>query len=197
MHLAYLGNAKVARRSVREAEAELRPYVRDQSIIYNNSVMIELLADKPRLSCCLEKLNTALLTVGDDFSRLTLHNNCLICYALKSDYQRGNHTIDIIDRILDAPGFGNRDIFVTVSFNVWRFCVETGQLDRADKFKSVALDIGLENTCYPNYWAVRFGLKASAEPAFDFLLQHKYHPEYLSHWLIDLEGLSVLKARAT
>ncbi len=195
MHLAYLGKLKAARQRVRTAELELRPHVRDQSIIFNNSVMIELLSSRPRLSWCLERLTTALFTVGDDFSRLTLHNNCLICYALQMDVERGNHTINVIDRILGAPGFGNRDIFVTVCFNVWRFCFETGQTDKASRFRTVALNIGLENTCYSNYWRVRFGLKSSAEPAFDFLLQHKYHPEYLSHWLIDLEGLNVLKVR--
>ena len=194
-HLAYLGKIKAARQRVAIADKELRPHIRNQSIIFNNRVVIELLSSRPKLSWCLQKLTTALFTVGDDFSRLTLHNNCLICYALLADIERGNHTINVINRILDAPGFGNRDIFVTVCFNVWRFCVETGQSDKASRFKSIALTMGLENRCYSNYWNVRFGLRTSAEPAFDFLLQRKYHPEYLSHWLIDLEGLNVLRAR--
>jgi hypothetical protein len=195
IHLAYLGEISAARERVTAADKELRPYIRNQSIIENNSVVIELLSSRPKLSWCLEKLNSALFAVGDDFSRLTLHNNCLICYGLLADIEQGNHTINVIARILEAPGFGNRDIFVTVCFNVWRFCAETGQLDKAKRFRSIALTIGLENSCYSNYWGVRFGFKASAEPAFDFLLQQKYHPEYLSHWLIDLEGLRVLTAR--
>jgi len=195
MHLGYLGEISAAREQVRTADKELRPYIRNQSIIFNNSVVIELLSSRPKLAWCLEKLNSALFGVGDDFSRLTLHNNCLICYGLLADVERGNHTINVIARILEAPGFGNRDIFVTVCFNVWRFCSETGQLDKANRFRSIALAIGLENSCYSDYWGVRFGLRASAESAFDFLLQQKYHPEYLSHWLIDLEGLRVLTAR--
>jgi hypothetical protein len=193
-HLAYLGKMKAARQRVKAAEMELRSHVRDHSIIYNNAVVIELLADKPKLSWCLDRLNAALFTVGDDFSRLTLQNNCLICYALQMDVERANHAVELIDRILAAPGFGNRDVFVTVSFNVWRFYLETKQAGKAQRWKAIAMKVGLENTCYPNYWMVRFGLKQSAEPAFDFLLQHRYHPEYLSHWLIDLEGLNVLKA---
>jgi hypothetical protein len=195
MHLAYLGKIKAAQQRVASADRELRPHIRNQSIIINNRVVIELLSGRPKVAWCLDKLTTALFNVGDDFSRLTLHNNCLICYALLVDVERGNHTVSVIDRILDAPGFGNRDIFITVCFNVWRFCVETGQSDKANRFRSIALGVGLENSCYPNYWSVRFGLQSSVEPAFDFLLQHKYHPEYLSHWLIDLEGLNVLRAR--
>jgi hypothetical protein len=194
MHLAYAGNLKAARHRVKVAEKELQPHVRNRSIILNNSVTIELLSSKPDLVSCLEKLTTALFTVGDDFSRLTLHNNCLICYALLADTGRASQTIEVIDRILAAPGFGNRDIFVTVCFNIWRFCLETSDTNRATRFRSIALTVGLENTCYSNYWKVRFGLQSSAETAFDFLLRQQYHPEYLSHWLVDLEGLNVLKA---
>jgi hypothetical protein len=194
-HLAYLGKIRAARQRLIAAQKELRPHVRDQSILLNNSVMIELLSTKPRLLWCLEKLKAALFTVGDDFSRLTLHSNCLICYALQGDKERGNQVVDAIDRILRAPGFGNHDIFVTVCYNVWRFCLASGQPEKASRFKSIALQVGLENACYSKYWNVRFGFQTSAEPAFSFLLQHRYHPEYLSHWLVDLEGLCVLKVR--
>jgi hypothetical protein len=192
-HLAYLGKVKAAQQRVKEAERVLRLHVRDQSIVYNNAVVVELLSRGPNLPWCLERLTAALFTVGDDFSRLTLHTNCLICYALQMDVERADHVVEVMERILAAPGFGNRDIFVTVSFNVWRYCIEAGHAERASYWKSIAMKVGLENTCYSNYWMVRFGLKKSAEPAFDFLLKQKYHPEYLSHWLIDLEGLKLLK----
>jgi hypothetical protein len=38
-------------------------------------------------------------------------------------------------------------------------------------------------------------LDVAAESKFEFLLRFKYHPEYLSHWVIDLDGLAALKAR--
>jgi hypothetical protein len=197
MHLAYSGQIAAARRLIAAATRELQPHVRDQSIILNNAVVVELLTERPDLVSCVERLDTALFTVGDDFSRLTLLGNRLICHALLADIDRGNHTIDVIERILAAPGFGNRDIFVTTCYNVWRFCLDTAQPEKAERFKSIALSTGLERNCYPNYWAVRFGLKAQAESEFDFLLRHRFHPDYLSHWLIDLEGLNVLKAAGT
>jgi hypothetical protein len=39
-------------------------------------------------------------------------------------------------------------------------------------------------------------LEPVADAKFDFLLKFKYHPEYLSHWVIDLDGLVELKAKS-
>jgi hypothetical protein len=114
MHLAYAGQIETAQRLIGAATHELKSFVRDQQIILNNTVVVELLSGNPDLAWCIHQLNSALFTVGDDFSRLTLHNNRLICFALTGDTGRAIHSIEIIDRILDAPGFGNRDIFVTV-----------------------------------------------------------------------------------
>lgn len=112
---------------------------------------------------------------------------------MTKDVARAAHTIDVIDRILVTPGFGNRDIFVTVCYNVWRFLIETGDNDRAARYKQIALSVNLETSCYPLYWKVRFGFLSECEEKFGFLLRRKYHPDYLSHWQIDLDGLDVLK----
>ncbi len=193
MHLAYMGQIKAARQLVAKAEHELQPHVHDQQIILNNSVVIDLLTRKPNFSQCLEKLSSALFTVGDDFSRLTLHNNRLICYALTGDSAHAIHTIEVIDQILAAPIFGNRDIFITVCFNIWRYYLDAKQPKKAVRYKEIALSVNLAASCYPSYWKFRFELEKTAEAKFNFLLRHKYHPNYLSHWLIDLEGLDVLK----
>jgi hypothetical protein len=193
MHLAYTGELSRARRLVADAQQELQPYLHDQQILVNNAVVIDLLSEKPNLLRCIDELKASLLAVADDFTRLTLHNNLLVCFALREDISHAAHTIDVIDRVLAAPCFGNRDIFVTVCYNVWRFLKDTDQPEKAARYKEVALSVNLETSCYPSYWKVRFGLELSAEPQFDFLLRLKFHPDYLSHWLIDLDGLDVLK----
>jgi hypothetical protein len=194
MHLAYAGNVRKAQKLISEAESNLLSSIRDRHIILNNSVVAELLSSKPEIDKCLEKLNTALFTVRDEFSRLTIHSNRLICFWLQQDLNQAFHCISIIESIFKAPDFGNRDIFWTVCFNVSAFLEEVGELEISRKFKSFLSNLNLENSCYQNYWKVRYGVGTEAEPEFNFLLQFKYHPAYLSHWLIDYEGLSELKA---
>lgn len=195
IHLAFAGEVGEASRLIRQAETALLLQVRDRQIIFNNAVVVELLSDEPDLDGCLEKLSAALFTVRDDFSRLTLHNNRLICFWLHKDYIQASHCATIIESILRAPDFGNRDVFRTVCFNVCGFFDEFGEPENSERFKSLLSSLSLKDSCYENYWKVRFGLAESAEPEFDFLLKFKYHPAYLSHWVIDLEGLMRLKAK--
>lgn len=193
MHMAYSGQLDVARQLMAEADEELRPFLCDRQLLINNAVVIELLTGSPDLQRCIEQLRLALFTVSDDFSRFTLHNNLLICYALTNDELNAIHIIEVIDRILAAPGFGNRDIFVTVCYNVWKFLNDIGQSAKAAYYEEIALSVNLNKSCYPDYWKKRFGLQSEADPKFDFLLRLKYHPDYLSHWLIDIDGLNALK----
>jgi hypothetical protein len=195
MHLSYAGQLDLARRLVSNAKDELLPYVRDRQIILNNEVVLELLAAQPKVDACLRSLDTALFTVRDDFSRLVLQNNRLICCWLLGDITRATHCAAVIEDILRAPGFGNRDVFWTTCFNAWAFFAEIGDVHRAEEFKNVAFAQDINECCYQSYWRVRFGLDVAAESKFEFLLRFKYHPEYLSHWVIDLDGLAALKAR--
>jgi hypothetical protein len=193
MHLAYSGQVAEARQLLAKAESELTSHVRDRQIVLNNSVVLELLRPEPYVEWCIEKLNSALFTVGDDFSRLTLQNNRLICFWLSGNFSQAIHCADVIERILHAPGFGNRDVFWTTCFNAWSFFNDIGDVERSNRFKSIPLFLDIDKCCYASYWKARFGINDHAGPEFDFLMQFKYHPEYLSHWLIDFEGLSLLK----
>lgn len=194
MHLAYAGDVLRAARIIKKAKAILMSQVRDRQIMLNNEVVVDLLSPKPRVEQCLEKLNSALFAVGDDFSRLTLHNNRLICFWLSKNVSEAIHCADVIERILKSPGFGNRDVFWTVCYNAWSFFNEIGDVERAKEFRSILSPLNIEESCYGGYWKARFGLTAKADPQFDFLMQIKFHPEYLSHWVIELEGLASLKA---
>jgi hypothetical protein len=193
MHVARSGDIDTARQLVAEATESIRPYLHDQALIDNNSTVVELMASEPPLAECINRLNSALITAADDFSRLTIRNNLLISYAEAGDQVRAMHQIEAIDRILTNPRFGNRDIFVSVSYNVWRFLSDIGEPDAAARYRDLALSIGLEITGNGDYWSMRFGLAEECAAKFEFLLTHRFHPSYLSHWLIDLDGLDVLK----
>jgi hypothetical protein len=193
VHLAYAGEAQAGRDLLQRAERELSSHVRDRHTLLNNAVVVELLSREVDAQASLEKLNLALFTVRDDFSRLVVQINRLICCRLLGDLSRARHCANIIEGILEAPGFGNRDVFWTACYNVWRLFVEIGNTERAEHFKVLPISLGIEDTSYQQYWNVRFGRGTEVEPDFQYLLQFDYHPEYLSHWLIDLEGLNVLK----
>ena len=195
MNLACEGHLKRARELVRNAGAELVPFVRDRQTIFNNQVVLELLSPKPNLTSCIEKLDAALFTARDDFSRLVLNSNRLICFSLSDQVANALHCTEIIADILAAPRFGNRDIFWPACFNAWRFFTDKGKSDQAERFRNISFALESDNSNYQLYWNARFGLLAAPPPEFTFLMQFKYHPEYLSHWLIDQEGLSVLKAK--
>jgi hypothetical protein len=197
MHVAYTGQIDAARRLVAQAETQLSAHIRDRQILLNNAVVIELLSPDPDVPASVKQLDTALFSARDDFSRLVIEINRLICNWLLNDLVRARHCASVIDEILEEPRFGNRDIVWTACFNAWSFFLETGDHERADHFKALAFKVGLDRRCYRDYWMRRFGLAQTAPPAFEFLLTLKYHPEYLSHWLIDVEGLARLKeARA-
>lgn len=196
MHLAYSGQLSEARQLISKAESELSSRVRDRQIVLNNSVVLELLTPEPYLEWCIEKLNSALFTVGDDFSRLALQNNRLICFWLSGNYVHAIHCAEIIERILEAPGFGNTDVYWTTCFNAWSFFNDIGDVEKATRFRSILSFLDIDKGCYASYWKARFGITEKADSEFDFLMQFKYHPEYLSHWVIDLDGLSLLKEAA-
>ena len=192
MNLACEGKIRSARKLIRKATAQLAFQARDRQILLNNCVVVDLLSGSPNVRFDLEQLRSALFATRDDFSRLVLYNNKLICHWLAAEIDQALHATDVIARILDAPGFGNRDVFWPACFNCWRFLVEAGEEARAERFRALPFEEASGNTGYHQYWNVRFDLDSTAPEEFDFLMRFKYHPEYLSHWVIDTEGFGAL-----
>jgi hypothetical protein len=193
MYSVFKGQLETARELLAEAETELVAHVRDRQIILNNKVVVALLSPEPDLPSCIRKLDSALFSTRDDFSRLVLQNNLMICYWLLRDFTHAIHCAEIMESILRAPAFGDRGVFWSTCFNAWKFFAEIGSNDRAEQFKAIPIALGFDDSSDESYWRARFGLAETAASEFDYLMRFKYHPEYLSHWLIDLEGLEVLK----
>ena len=191
--LAFEGRNAAARALVAEAEAELSLHVRDRQTILNNAVVVSLLSSSPDLKWCIEMLNAALFTAKDQYSRLVIQTNRLICYWMLKDYIRATQCADIIEHILAAPTFGHRGVFWPACFNAWTLFTELGNLTRADYFKQIALNLGFDGSADESYWKTRFDIPAVLIPEFEYLMKFAYHPEYLSHWVIDLEGIFLLR----
>jgi hypothetical protein len=195
-HLAYSGQTAKAQQLIAEAEGELIEDVRDRQISHNNYVVVALLSPPCDLQSCIERLATALFSVRDDFSRLVIENNRLICYWLAGDMARAEHCADVIGAILTAPNFGNRDVFWTTCFNAWSFFSSIGNMKRAEEFRAIPPSASADCGSYSDYWKFRFGESSTVPAGFEYLAQFRYHPEYLSHWLIDHDGLAELKAES-
>jgi hypothetical protein len=110
VYFAFGGHISTAQHLLEEAEAELLSHVRDRQIILNNTVVVGLLSPSPNLPLYIEKLNSGLFAARDEFSRLVLHNNLLICYWLQGDFVHGIHIAEVMEAILRAPAFGDRGV---------------------------------------------------------------------------------------
>lgn len=194
VYLAFQGRIETARQLIGDAKAELLPYVRDRQIIFNNSVVVDLLSSAPDIKWCIDMLNLALSVARDEYNRFVIQTNRLICYWLLEDYTKATYCADILESILVSPAFGHRGAFWPACFNCWKFFTAVGNRERAEYFRVIPLKLGFEGDADEGYWKTRFDLQARVPPEFNYLMQFKYHPEYLSHWLIDLEGLALLKA---
>jgi len=194
MHLAYGGNIPAASQSVEAAKGYLEHEVRDLHVLYNNEAVVDLLSDRPSFEGILRKLENAAYGVRDDFYRAVIENNRLICRWKLGAIEGAKLSVQLLSETMDAPGFGNRDVFWTFTFNCWAFFNEIGERDAAHKMRERLNDLRVEQIDYDDYWRHRFGEAGRPDARYDHLLKFDYHPEYLSHWLVDLDAIRAARA---
>ena len=193
VHLAYSGDVDSARALLGAARKRLTNEIRDRAILANNAVAIELLSQSPDLTSCIDELNSVICTVRDDFSRVVLHINRLICLRLIGDVGRARRDIDLVERILSSPKFGNTDIFWNAYFNIWAFFRAIGDVVAEKRVASRFGSLIPDCPAYQSYWDARLGQNIDPPPEFSFLMRFDFHPEYISHWQLDAEGFRLLR----
>lgn len=194
MHLAYSGDMTVASKAIAGARRYLENEVRDLHILYNNEAVVGLLSDKPDFQACLGKLENAVYGVRDDFYRAVIENNRLICRWQLGALAGAKQSVRLLSQVMETPGFGNRDVFWTFTYNCWAFLTEIGEAEEAANLRRRLSDVKVEQLDYEDYWAYRLGEGERPPARYDHLLNFKYHPEYLSHWLVDLDAICAAKA---
>jgi tetratricopeptide (TPR) repeat protein len=193
MHLARAGRLDEASSLVKGATSVLQREVRDQQLILNDQTVVELLQDFPDFEACIRNLTIAMQTSCDDFSDVTLLNNLAISY-----HQSGRLTeaIDCVERILtilEDPTFGDEEILWGLAFTAMSIFDAANEPKRAREMRALPMKKGRQPHLYRTYWEFRFGQRTDADPKYQFMLRLPYHPLFLSHWLIDVEGLEVLR----
>jgi hypothetical protein len=194
IQLAYEGQLSRATAHFSEARRFLTGEFRDLHILFNNEAVIELLSSEADFQACAEMLDNAAYSVRDDFYRAVIENNRLICHWMLGRSEDALHSVGLLEDTMRAPGFGNRDVFWTFTYNCWAYLRERGEDQRAGKMLAFLDQVAQEEIDYEEYWRFRFGRGQRPAAKYDHLLSHKFHPEYLSHWLVDVDAVRDARA---
>lgn len=190
-HIARTGDTNGATQSIATARSLLALTARDQHIIFNNDAAVNLLSDEPSASQCCELLIRAVPCAGDDYSALVLYTNLSIAAALASHRDLAGEAIERALRIAEKPKFAERNVFWGVVFNL-RYVDSLLGFDhnpQLDALTELLHPHALQN----EYWQYRFQYAESVPARFKAMLAKPYHPMFLSHWTLDVDGLRTLK----
>ncbi|SRR5579871_1992777 len=190
--LARAGRIDEALEFMQRATKLLKSEVRDQYTVLNNKAVLAMLVPQPDFSQCISWLNAGMRVCRNDYADVVLLNNLAIA---KNQLGLISDAIECVDRmltILKEPSFGDRDIFWGACFNAMRIFERAGQKRRAEDMRILPRAVARSKE-YSPYWEYRFDLRSDIDEQYRYLLKFDYHPLYLSHWLIELEGLKLLK----
>lgn len=193
MFLARSGDVAAGRVMIAEARTALSGEVRDQHMILNNEAAVELLDEKPDFLRCRDALLFALRLARDDFTELTILTNLAISYLGSSELSGAIGCVDKCMSILHEHDFADTEIYWPVCFNASLIYGQAGQREKRDAALRFPAENGPRRTDSTEYWEYRFNGATSVDEHHAFLASRPWHPVYLSHWLIDLEGLNLLK----
>jgi hypothetical protein len=190
-HLARQGQFAEAETSIAKAKELLSIATKDRHIILNNEVAVNLLSPEPDTGACCQKLINAIPSSGDDYSDIVLYTNLAVSGMLAGNSALGIESLNRALAIALNPRFADRDVFWGVTYNL-------SFVDRnLGSHKKIEIDL-LRTALKPHslqneYWEYRFGISNSAPDRFQYMLSKPYHPMFLSHWTIDMDGLRFLK----
>lgn len=193
MYLARMGELALARTWLAEAHAVLAGEVRDQHLILNNQAAVELLAEDGDPTVCVELLSTALSTARDDFSELTIVTNLMLAHWRCDAMDLALALADRALAILNDHDFADQDTYWPVCFNIGQVFGAAGLDERRAEALAFPRRMAGSPSVNVDYWRVRYEGSGDAPPGYEYLLSKTLHPLYLSHWVVDLEGLDLLK----
>jgi hypothetical protein len=193
-HIAREGDAAGALTAVENAKNLLTSTARDQHILLNNEAAVNLLSESPNSSDCCDKLARGIPCSGDDYSDLVLYTNLAVSAVLAHRADLASEAVERALRIASSPRFADRDVFWGVSFNL-QYVDAAMELGRQAELAELFDDLK-PHSLQHEYWQHRCGLTPSAPDRFRHMLSKPYHPMFLSHWTIDVDGLRFLKRQS-
>lgn len=193
MLLARSGKVDQAKLLLADATAALSTQVRDQHILLNNSAAIDLLSDAPDFEMCQSQLAGALRFARDDFSELTILSNLGIANLGLNKVSEALSCAEKCKVILDEHDFADTDIYWPICLNMSVIFEAHGDIELSQAALEFAKTNAQPRTDDLGYWNFRYKINDNIPDSHSFLAGKVCHPVYLSHWMIDLEGLLLLK----
>jgi tetratricopeptide (TPR) repeat protein len=193
MFRARIGDVAGAMDLINEAQALLAGEVRDQHMVLNNRAAVQLLADAPDFRGAIADLTFALRLARDDFTEITILSNLGLAHHGAGEAEAALDCAEKCMAILESHDFADTDIYWPVAFNAAVVFGAAGRNDRREAALRFPEERGRPRSDNQGYWAFRFGAADIVDDRYRFLAGRPWHPVYLSHWLIDLEGLNLLK----
>jgi len=190
-HVARTGDTEGATESIATARSLLALTARDQHIVLNNDAAVNLLSKEPSPAQCCEWLIRAVPCAGDDYSALVLYTNLSIAAALAGRHELAGEAVERALRIAETPKFAERNVFWGVIFNL-RYVDSLLALGHSTELDLLATELQ-PHALQDEYWQYRFRRAESAPERFATMLAKPYHPMFLSHWTLDVDGLRTLK----
>jgi tetratricopeptide (TPR) repeat protein len=191
--LARMGRIRQARQMISRAAKVLADQIRDQHLILNNRAAVELLSASPNYENCIVDLERALSSARDDFSEVTILTNLVIAHA------RAGHPMDAerlarhAMSILSAHDFVDTDTYWPVCFNAAKAFRLSGNQAAEKEARNFPETNGRPPSVNEGYWAYRYGKSPEPPRELAHLASQEFHPLYLSHWFVEMEGLKLLK----
>jgi tetratricopeptide (TPR) repeat protein len=188
-----LGEIEQARKLIDEATSTLTGQIHGKHILINNRCAVDLLSENPDFRRCCEELSDALRYARDDFSELTIVANLGIAHLELNELSEAEDCAEKCRLILGDHDFADTDIYWPICFNMMVIYDAVGKSEKSDSAREFLFSRGRKRIDDSEYWDFRFGKVKAAPPAREFLAGKRWHPLYLSLWLIDIEGLNLLK----
>lgn len=190
-HIARAGDTYGACELIADARSLLALTARDQHILLNNEAAVNLLSAEPSPTRCCEWLARAIPCAGDDYSALVLYTNLAVAAVLAKRNEVAAEVSERAMRILVAPKFAERNVFWGAVFNLG-FVEETLALGHRSELNQLTIKLQ-PHALQDEYWQHRFRRSESVPERFAAMLAKPYHPLFLSHWTLDIDGLRTLK----
>ncbi|PLY99957.1 hypothetical protein CY652_23590 [Burkholderia sp. WAC0059] len=191
--MARAGDVEGGRAMIATASATLSQKVQDRHLLLNNAAAVELLALQPNFARSVDLLAEALRYVRDDYSEATVLNNLALAQAGAGNHDAAVVCVDKLFAILEDHSFASKEIYWPACFNSSWVLASVGLDDRARGALQWAEDHAPTLNQNAQYWNYRYRRSRAVDYAWRYLASRPFHPLYLSHWLIDLDGLSRLK----
>lgn len=191
--VARMGKIAEGRAMIDEAVRILGLRPPSRHLLLNNMAAVELLSETPDAENCKRLLGEAIRYVRDDFSEVTILSNLSLAHWIANETAQAVDCVDKVMQIIGDHDFADQEIYWPVCFNAGQVMNHMGFPERAEEIMRIPGEQSRPPEMNREYWDFRFGNGSLKDERYGYLASRPYHPLYLSSWLFESDGLSLLR----